>query len=133
MALIELSFADHAKLKSQGRSFDCQTCPDRIKKLRRCLEDRFDFTGDDNAVFPIQIEKGLNLYGFCPAKATWDPEAVTAYRMLLIARETGNMIDNEPLSMQSSAWIELLSWFIGFYDNLKFVQRLKMVFGDAKG
>lgn len=131
MALAELSFADHAKLKSQGRSFDCTTCPARVQTLRRCQDPREDFTSDDSAVFPMYVEKGGTLYGFCPGKATWDSEAVGLYRLLIVAAETGTMLDNGSLSEQSDYWIELLAWFLPFYDNQKFVSRAKMILGDG--
>lgn len=131
MALAELAFADHAKLKGQGRSFDCATCPDRIQKLRRCREDREDFTEKDGAVFPMYVEKGGTNFGFCPGKATWDHEAVSLYRLLLVAAETGTMLDRGSLSEQADYWIELLAWFLPFYDNQKFVSRAKMILGDG--
>jgi hypothetical protein len=131
MALAELSFADHGKLKAQGRSFDCATCPARIQTLRRCREDRDDFTAEDSAVFPIYIEKGGTLFGFCPGKATWDHEAVALYRLLIVAAHTGMMLDKGSLSEQTDYWIELLAWFLPFYDNQKFVSRARMILGDS--
>jgi len=131
MALAELSFADHAKLKAAGRSFNCKTCPERIQKLRRCREDREDFTEDDGAVFPMQVEKGGNMYGFCPGKSTWSHDAVYMYRLLIVCAETGTMLDNGSLYEQSDFWIDLLAWFLPFYDHQKFVSRVRMVVGDS--
>lgn len=131
MALAELSFADHAKLSRDGRSFNCTSCPERIQKLRRCREDRDDFTEADAPFFPLQIEKGGQTYGFCPGKATWDREAVDLYRLLIVAAETGTMLDDGSLSAQSHDWIELLAWFLPFYDHQKFVSRVKLVLGDG--
>jgi hypothetical protein len=131
MALAELSFADHAKLKSNGRSFDCATCTERVQKIRRCREDRDDFGPDDAAIFPINIEKGGSNFGFCPGKATWDPEAVSLYRLLMISAQTGAMLDKGSLADQADYWIELLAWFLPFYDHHKFVSRAKMILGDG--
>ena len=131
MALAELSFADHAKLARQGRSFDCRACPERIQKLRRCREDREDFTEADASFFPMQIEKGGQTYGFCPAKATWDAEAIDLYRLLIVSAETGTMLDDGSLSAQSPDWIELLAWFLPFYDQKKFISRVQLVLGDG--
>jgi hypothetical protein len=131
MALAELSFADHAKLSREGRSFDCKTCPERIQKLRRCREEREDFTSDDAGFFPMQVDKGGQTYGFCPGKATWDMEAVHMYRLLIVAAETGTMLDNGSLAEQTTDWIELLAWFLPFYDHHKFVSRVRMVLGDG--
>jgi hypothetical protein len=79
----------------------------------------------------MYVEKGGTLYGFCPGKATWDSEAVGLYRLLIVAAETGTMLDNGSLSEQSDYWIELLAWFLPFYDNQKFVSRAKMILGDG--
>lgn len=133
MALAELSFADHAKLKAAGRNFDCASCPERVQKLRRCREDRFDFNENDGPAFPIVLEKGGTQYGFCPGKATWDAEAVNLYRLLIVAAETGTMLDKGSLSEQPGYWIELLAWFIPFYSNQKFVSRARMILGNDKG
>lgn len=131
MALAELSFADHGKLKAAGRSFDCSNCHERVKKVRRCREDRFDLNEEDAAIFPMSIDKGGTRYGFCPGKATWDAEAVALYRLLIVSAETGIMLDNGSLAEQSSYWIELISWFIPFYDNAKFIARARMILGDG--
>lgn len=131
MALAELAFADHGKLKSQGRSFDCAACPERIQRVRRCRDEREDFGPDDGAVFPITVEKGGTKFGFCPGKATWDQEAVSLYRLLLVSAETGTMLDRGSLSEQADYWIELLAWFLPFYDNQKFISRAKMILGDG--
>lgn len=130
MALAELSFADHAKLAKAGRNFNCENCSERVRSLRRCREDRFDFTENDNPIFPIVIEKGGTPYNFCPGKATWDFEAVSLYRLLLVSSQTGMMLDKGPLIEQSALWIDLLAWFIPFYDQAKFVARAKMILGE---
>lgn len=100
--------------------------------MRRCREDRNDFTDADGAIFPMYVEKGGETYGFCPGKATWDKEAVSLYRLLLVSAETGRMLDNGSLSDQADYWIDLLAWFLPFYDHQKFVSRVRMVLGDGK-
>jgi hypothetical protein len=85
---MELATADHSRLKREGRSFNCETCPQKIKTLRRCGEDRDDFTEDDGAIWPMVIEKGGTPFGFCPAKAAWDGEALAVFRLLGLAAET---------------------------------------------
>ena len=77
--------ADVTALKEEGRNFNCLECPERIQKLRRCREEREDFTEVDNpSVFPMYVNRGGELYGFCPAKATWDPELASTFRLLMI-------------------------------------------------
>jgi len=79
--------------------------------------------------FPMYIHKGGNLYGFCPAKATWDIAAQDMFRLLVIAAETGNLPDKGPVSEQSAFFIELLGWFLPQYDLIKFSSKARMVLG----
>jgi hypothetical protein len=52
-------------------------------KLRRCKEDREDFTNKDGNFWPIQIEKGGGpSFSFCPGKATWSEDAAEAMRLI---------------------------------------------------
>ena len=132
MALTELSFADHARLKKSGRSFDCQNCPKSIQSLRRCQEDREDFTEADGSLWPMYIEKGGDLFSFCPGKATWDHEAVGLFRLLVVSAETGKLYESGGLSDQPDWWIETLSWFIPRYKTHEFINRAKMILGDEK-
>lgn len=110
---------------------DCQACPERVQKLRRCREDRFDFTEEDGAAWPMYVERGGDLYGFCPAKATWDPQLTRTFQLLLIAAETGAMIEAGGLRDQPSWWIEQVAWFVSKYDSVKFASRMKSVLGDG--
>jgi hypothetical protein len=41
------------------------------------------------------------------------------------------MLDKGSLSEQTDYWIELLAWFLPFYDNQKFVSRARMILGDS--
>lgn len=133
MALTELSFADHARLKKSGRSFDCQNCPKAIQSLRRCREDREDFTEADGSLWPMYIEKGGDLFSFCPGKATWDHEAVGLFRLLLVSAETGKLYESGGLADQPDWWIEMSSWFLRRYDDAKFSSRVRAVLGDSEG
>lgn len=127
-ALLELSYAS----RDRAVSFDCSTCSERVKKLRRCREERENFTEEDDPFWPMQIEKGGDLYGFCPAKATWNPANVELFRLLVITSETGVMISAGGLEDQPSWWIDLLGWFIPQYESQKFSSRVKSVLGDDK-
>lgn len=133
MALVELSFADHAKLKTQGRSFTCEKCSDKIKQLRRCQEDREDFTEKDGSLWPIQIENGGELFGFCPGKASWDNEIIARYKILTIAAESGSInLCRGGINDQPDWWIDALSWFLPRYSSNQFSSRAKMILGDGK-
>lgn len=125
--------SDLAKLKSEGRSFDCQNCKESVKKLRRCEEDREDFTDKDGAFWPIQIHQGGELYGFCPAKAGWDIEILSIFRLLIVAAETGNiLLTPGAIQDQPDWWIEQVSWFVPRYKQIQFISRVKMIVGDGK-
>lgn len=86
----------------------------------------------DSNVFPMYVHKGGTLYGFCPAKATWDNEATELYKTLIVSRECGIMIANGGILDQPAWFIDLLSWFTTRYDHEKFVSRARMVLGDGK-
>jgi hypothetical protein len=103
-----------------------------VKKLRRCAEDRYDFDHKDGAMWPMQIDKHGDLFGFCPAKATWDHEAVNKFRLLMLASESGclNYV-NGGLMDQPEWWVESLSWFLPRYRVLQFISRAKMILGDG--
>lgn len=99
---------------------------------RRCQEDRWDFgEEDDSAVFPVQVHKGGGLYGFCPAKATWDPQVTTLFRALHVAAVTGTMWEQGALKDQPTWWLDLLSWFIQRYDAENFSSKARSVLGDG--
>ena len=130
---MELATADHARLKREGRSFNCETCPQKIKTLRRCGEDRDDFTEDDGALWPMVIEKGGTPFGFCPAKAAWDGEALAVFRLLGLAAETGTLYEAGGLSNQPDWFIDLASWFIPLYKQRKLAMYAKAILGDGGG
>jgi len=130
---MELSQTDLGALKASGRSFNCDGCAERVKKLRRCGEDRFDFNENDGSIWPMQIEKGGEMFGFCPGKATWDAKAVQTFQLLTLAAETGEikLIDGGMMD-QPDWWLDNLAWFVPRYNLLQFISRAKMILGDGK-
>lgn len=130
--MIELLFADTARLKSSGRCFTCSECPDAIKTLRRCEEDRWDFTEEDASFWPIQITPEGGFFSFCPGKATWDMEVANIFRMLVITAETGQLLEKGAILDQQRWYIELLSWFLPRYNDLRFYSRARAILGDGK-
>ena len=103
-----------------------------MKRRRRCGEERWDFTEkDDPVIFPIYITKGGELYGFCPAKATWDASFVTLYRLLLISAETGAMLRPGALEDQPDWYIDLLGWILPRLDSFKFITKASMILGSG--
>ena len=113
------------------KDLSCSICPQNIQKLRRCREPRWDFTDEDATFFPMVVEKGGTLYGFCPGKATWDQEALAVYQALVVCAETGIMMEDGPLSDQPDWWVDLLSWFLPYYSDVKFYSRAKAILGDG--
>lgn len=125
---MELNFAP----PDRAKSFQCSKCPPETKKLRRCAESREDFTHKDNAgVFPIMVTKDGEQFGFCPAKATWDPSIVSVYNCLVISTETGNLWNRGGISDQPGWFIELLSIFMVRYNDNKFWSRARAILGDG--
>jgi hypothetical protein len=129
---MELGFADHAKLKADGRNFNCADCPTHIQKLRRCREDREDFTEADGSVWPMYVEKGGELYGFCPSKATWDPHLAETFRLLVITSETGVMLSSGGIVDQPDWYVEALGWFLPRYQQTKLGMYAKSFLGDGR-
>lgn len=117
----------------RAKLFDCSRCPAATQKARRCREDREDFSSEDNSLFPIYIEKGGNLYSYCPGKATWDSSLYGLYQSLVICSETGHMLESGALVDQSDWWVDLLSWFLPYYSDARFYSRARAVLGDDKG
>jgi hypothetical protein len=127
-----LSFADTAKLKKEGRNFDCSVCPKRVQELRRCWEPG-EFTYRDNgSVFPIYIHEGGQGYGFCPSKVYRDEEAVSYYRLLIVIAETGTMPNAGGLYDQDKELVDDLGIFLPIYDQLKWGQKISALAGGAK-
>lgn len=131
-ALMELTFADHGKLKADGRNFNCAECPERVQRLRRCREEREDFTEADGAAFPMYVEKGGELYGFCPSKATWNPAIAETFRLLMISADTGAMLVTGGIYDQPDWFVEALSWFLPKYQQTKLSLYARMFLGDGK-
>lgn len=80
----------------------------------------------------MQVEKGGELYSFCPGKSTWDSEAIAVYQALVCCAETGIMLEEGSLSDQPDWWVELIAWFLPYYSDLKFYSRAKAILGDSK-
>jgi len=81
----------------------------------------------------MYVNKGGQLYGFCPAKATWDGQIMTLFRILQVSSETGAMWHDGPLSDQPEWFVDVLSWFLTQYDMAKFTTKARMVLGgDGK-
>lgn len=100
-------------------------------KLRRCKEDRLDFTEKDGAVWPIVIEKGGPKFGFCPAKATWDHDASSLFRILELSALTKCMPYEGGLLDQPADFLDIFHGFVTSYDAYKFAQRQKAMWGDG--
>jgi len=64
------------------------------------MEDREDFTEKDGAIWPMYIQKGGDLYSFCPLKLTWNHAITERFRLLMLTAETGVMINEGGISSQ---------------------------------
>jgi hypothetical protein len=90
-----------------------------------------DFTAKDSNVFPVRISEGGGLYGFCPAKATWDQEATSFFELMVVAVEQKKLLVAGGIADQPGWFVSALSWFGPVYDTLKFMSRAKMILGDG--
>lgn len=79
----------------------------------------------------MQISKGGELYGFCPAKASWDKENVDYFNLLIICSETGALPYHGGIMDQEYEFIENFGWFLLKWDMLKFTQKADMILGDS--
>jgi len=100
--------------------------------MRRCGEAREDFTEKDGNLWPMFVHEGGQPFSFCPGKATWDPEVKSTLRLLVVAAESGAMIERGGLGDQPSWWVETLSWFLPAYRKIEFFSRVRAVIGDGK-
>lgn len=78
----------------------------------------------------MRINEGGGLYGFCPAKATWDQEAISLFELLQVSVEQKALLVDGGLSAQPAWFVSLLAWFGPAYDTQKFIARAKMILGD---
>lgn len=127
---MELQFADPEK---DGKGFNCFKCDEETRRRRRCRESREDFTGEDANLFPIQIFKqGGELYGFCPAKATWDQSVVGLFQTVIMVAETKALPKSGGLDDQDGWLMDILPWFLPKYDMMKFSRKASMIMGEGK-
>ncbi len=129
MALLDLSFTDGALVESDARPFSCAVCTEDVAALRRCAEDRYDFGHADGSAFPVQMTPSGFNHGFCPAKATWDEEAVRLYRLLVLAADTGRLWEAGELRDQPEWWVDLAGWFIPLLHEVRFSSRARSFLG----
>jgi len=114
-----------------SRNFQCSKCPEETKKLRRCEEDRWDFTSADGpSVFPVAVAKGGPYFPFCPGKATWDHELSEVFKLLEICYHTGQLPYSGALLDQPSWFVDLLHIFLTQYDEHRFYSRQKKMWGS---
>lgn len=130
-----MHFADFRKLKSGGRNFDCSKCLEATKKIRRCTEERWDFTSKDGKDFPISLIKGTEGHSFCPSKLHRDDPAFVLYcHQLYVAYKTGNLPKGRSTDMMDAQTLTDLQFFIKHWESLaeseKF-NRLGMMLGGG--
>lgn len=77
----------------------------------------------------MYINKGGELYGFCPAKATWDHSLAEFFRMLVVVAELKQLPEAGGVYDQNPDMVDMLSWFLPKYDFMKFNQKADMILG----
>ena len=129
--MIGLRFADHAQLKKDGRNFDCGTCMAAVQKLRRCKEERDNFTRADGPLWPMPIQKGGRGFGFCPGKATWSSEAAELMSILELTHITRTLFYPGSISEQPAWYVELIKDLLPQYEGHKSAQRHNSMWGGS--
>lgn len=130
--MLEMAFSDSDSI-GKGRSFNCDTCLDSIKKKRRCTEDRWDFTHRDDIIFPMPIQKGGTKYGFCPGKITQagEMDAKRIFDVLILSSETNQLLYSGGLMEQPAWFIEQLTWLMPRHKQYKNYQEQKAMWGSG--
>lgn len=126
-ALLDFIYAPPDRQKA----FTCSTCPESVKKLRRCQEDRMDFTDADGHIWPMRVYEGGGLYSFCPGKASWDHNVLAVYQALVVCKETGAHWVSGGISEQPAWWIDLVADFLPRMDDQRFYSRARAILGDG--
>jgi hypothetical protein len=90
-----------------------------------------DFTDVDGAIWPMRVSDGGGLYGFCPAKATWDHGAASIFQALTVCFATGAHWIEGGISDQPAWWIDLVSELIPRMDDQRFYSRARAILGDG--
>lgn len=78
----------------------------------------------------MQVHKGGEKYGFCPAKATWDPILSIHFRQLVLMCEIKVLPLAGGLHDQDAEIIESLAWFMPKYEIMKFIAKVDMILGN---
>lgn len=76
--------------------------------------------------------EGGQLYGFCPAKATWDQDVILLFQALTVTLETGLGWQTGGVSEQPAWWVEMAADFLSKANDLRFYSRAKAILGDGK-
>lgn len=82
-------------------------------------------------MWPMPVSKGGASFGFCPGKATWDPHVANVFRLLIVSAETGTMWEAGGISTQPVWFVEMLSWFLPRYNDLRFYKRATEILGEV--
>lgn len=114
------------------KKFNCEKCPTRTQKLRRCREDREDFSVKDGPFWPMNIFQGGSEYGFCPGKATWDIELISEFRELCLIAEMNQFPDGKPINEQPIWLVDVVSWFLPKYKAMITARNMNMILGSPK-
>jgi hypothetical protein len=76
--------------------------------------------------------EGGQLYGYCPAKATWDASNILMFNAITVTIETGLAWNSGGVTNQPAWWVDLCAAVLPLANDLRFVNRAKMILGDGK-
>lgn len=101
-------------------------------KLRKCEDDREDFTKKDNpGLWPIRLSKGGPAFSFCPGKATWDHDAAEALRLLETTYFLGQPLFPGSFMEQPWWYAEFISEYLPVYDDMRENNKQRAMWGSG--
>lgn len=126
---VEWQFFDEDKTK---KGFDCDKCHEDTKRLRRCAEDRWDWSIHDGP-FPIRIRDGENGYAFCPAKLIRDSPGTSIRCQTMFVRWKAGSLDYDRMDHDEvNRFYLFIRMWEGFEKSRDFKFLSRLLGGDPK-
>ncbi len=101
--MIDLHFADGKNL----RQFNCNQCPETVKRQRKCQSEGFE-----NLMATKQVDEYGIKVNFCPGKSTWFEEAHILFSQCFVAITTGILPKGKCLDDQPANFTDLFPYFV---------------------
>lgn len=126
---MEWQFFDDDREK---RGFSCEKCHEDTKRIRRCMEDRWDWTVHDGP-FPMRIREHGESYGFCPAKVLRDSPGTTVACQTMFVRWKCGAINYDTMDFdEATRFYSFIRSWEGFEKARDFRFLSRLLGGDKK-